>query len=227
MTLKTTCLGQLAALAALSLGLAGAARADIVYDNTTTASTNVFLPLAAEYGDEIQLQPGLGRLVTRFLFEYYGDFVKQGDEKVRVRFYENNGDVEKVFKRFKTPGKLLYDSGLQPLEPGFRSLDLPGLDVTVPDTFTWSVQFSGLAGGAGDRAGLLLYNPPTVGKSFNDFWLFIDGEWSINQIEGGSKVANFGARVVAIVPEPSVLALGGLGTLLLVGARCRRRRPTP
>lgn len=235
MRLKSNWSGRLAEWIGLGLMLAAAAQAEIVYDNSATpVLTSEGIPRAqfsvAEFGDEIQLRPGLARIVTQFLFEYYGDFIKQGDERVRVRFYENNGRVAGTTQSGQpilAPGRLLYDSGPKPLEPGYHSMDLPGLDVTVPDSFTWSVQFLGLSGNVGDRAGLLLYHPPTVGASFTDFWLLVDQEWQgflIRDENNRVVPANFGARVIAVVPEPTTMALAGLGALLLLGAH-RWRRP--
>ncbi len=202
-----------------------AARTEIVYDNTATPTGNGFHPSNLEYGDEIQLQPGLARLVTDFYLEYFGEFIAQGDERVRIRFYANNGpDVEPGPKTILAPKDLLYESAEIKITPGFHQIPLTGLAVEeVPDTLTWTVKFSGLSGAVGDRAGLLLYNPPTVGKSFNDFWQLADSTWTTHQIDGGAVIANFGARVVAIVPEPGVVALSAVGGLLWLGiARLRR-----
>ena len=92
--------------------------------------------------------------------------------------------------------------------------------ITLPDTFTWTVQFSNLGGQTG---GLLVSGPPTVGDSFNDFWQKDAAGWSLRQI-GGGALSDFAARVNA-VPEPGVLALGGLGALLLAGLRWLRKSP--
>ena len=65
----------------------------------------------------------------------------------------------------------------------------------------------------------MLYGPPTTGSSLNDFWQRdAGGAWSLRQINNGSTLADFAARVSA-VPEPGVLALGGLGVLLLAALR--------
>ena len=41
----------------------------------------------------------------------------------------------------------------------------------VPDTITWTIQFFGVGNSVGDRAGLVFHDPPSVGSSFDDFWV--------------------------------------------------------
>jgi hypothetical protein len=61
--------------------------------------------------------------------------------------------------------------------------------------------------------GLKLYDPPIVGKSFDDLWQVVGGEWQLKQVDG--QIANFGAQLIA-VPEPSVVTLLGLGGAALL-----------
>ena len=137
-----------------------------------------------------------------------------------LRMYANSGT--------NAPVTAFYTSDPILLNPSFNTetinFPLSSNLITLPDTFTWTVQFSNL--GASQTGGLLLYGPPTLpGSSFNDFWQKDGaGNWSLNQINNGNTLADFAARVSA-VPEPGVLALGGLGALLLAGLRRFRKPP--
>jgi hypothetical protein len=192
------------------------ALADIVYDNTITANGNQHVTSAGWFGDEINLGPG-PRKVTQFEFEYFG--LAAGT--FQVRFYANDGaDVTHVVDgktiTGKAPGTLLWDGPSDTILSGFHSVKIDGFSVDVPDTFTWAVNFGG------ENAGLLLYDPPLPGSSFDDFWQNLGGGWTVNTINNGAVVANFAARVTA-VPEPgTVLTL--LGGLALVGVVVYRRR---
>lgn len=207
-------LGLLSALA--FVGVSASAQ-QIVYDNSATPlGTAHYSNL--QFGDEITLG-GFERTLFTFQFEYAGDFTASGDETFQLSFYANNGAGG-------APGSLLWSSPSGALLPGQHSVLVSGITqggspVTLPDTFTWTVSFGGVSGGAGDRAGLLLYNPPGTGSSYNDFWQNSGGVWSLNQINGGAVVANFAARVTA-VPEPGTVAMMLLG-LAGVLAVARRR----
>ena len=54
---------------------------------------------------------------------------------------------------------------------GYNSVTVSGLLIEVPETITWTVQFFGVGNTAGDQAGLVYNNPPSVGSSFDDFWI--------------------------------------------------------
>jgi hypothetical protein len=164
-------------------------RGEIIFDNSTGGGTNVYYS-TLEYGDEVQLG-GTSRVVTEFQFEYYGDFVASGIESARIRIYKNDGPGVDP-----TPGTLLYDSGTFAIAPGYQTRTFTGLNVTVPTDLTWTVQFSGLVGGTGDEAGLIIRNPPSVGSSYNDFWLKTGGTWQLFSWNG-NPVANFAARILS------------------------------
>jgi hypothetical protein len=78
------------------------------------------------------------------------------------------------------------------------------LNVLLPDDVTWTVQFTGLAGTAGDRAGLLFRDPPTVGTSYNDAWRRTDTGWQTVIFQNGAKPANFAARMISDLPRISI-----------------------
>ncbi|MDE0867320.1 MAG: immunoglobulin domain-containing protein, partial [Rubripirellula sp.] len=136
-----------------------------VYENTATSGA--YFPSIKEFGDEVTL--GLNnRLLDSLTFEYFGDFTADGDEKVVVRIYANDGAGNAVMAQ---PGTVLYESDPFAIAPGFNSVNVNDLLIEVPDTITWTVQFSGVANTDGDRAGLIFHNPATIGSSFDDFWI--------------------------------------------------------
>ncbi|MBI3416054.1 MAG: hypothetical protein HY043_12210 [Verrucomicrobia bacterium] len=171
------------------------ARAELVFDNSQTYlgkfSTNL-----VEYGDEVILG-GSARTITTFQFEYYGDFLRTGDETARIRFYKNDGPGQ-----YASPGTLLFDSGLFPIFSGLNTVPISGISVEVPKDFTWTIEFSGLTGESGDQAGLLFYDPPTVGKSFNDYWKKEATGWNLYSFP--TFKANYGARIFAS-PDPALV----------------------
>ncbi|MDP7049825.1 MAG: DUF5011 domain-containing protein [Verrucomicrobiota bacterium] len=93
------------------------------------------------------------------------------------------------------PGTLLFESDLFSLQNKYNTVTIHGIGVDLPqDTseVTWSVEFLNLGVG---RAGLLLYDPPTVGDSHDDFWEKVNGEWELKSTEDGS---NFAARLAGV-----------------------------
>jgi hypothetical protein len=205
----------------LAWALTPAARADLVYDNSTTDLNTRFNPGLFEVGDEIILAPGTPRHVTNFIFQYYGVNLS-GTENVQIRFYANDGPAS--YSGPFEPGTLLYDSGLFNFgaygSTDRNTIAYGGIDVFVPDSFTWTVQFSSL--GVGAVAGVDLYSPPTVGQNYPDYWENDGSGW---MLKTNAVVAmDFGARVEAMVPEPSVAALSLLGGALAIFLGARRRR---
>ena len=203
-------------------------RADVVYANTNNDLTARFNPGLIEVGDEIVLAGG-ARTVTDFNFEYWGlNF--SGNEFARIRFYANDGAASPAGPLL--PNSLLFDSGFFFILPTPRAvLDFNSAALTsgnvlnltgpVPNSFTWSVQFSGIT--AGESAGLDLYNPPTIGGNYDDYW-DNNGGWQYRFRGTNATPISFGASVSA-VPEPAILGLGLLGGLavLLVRNRFQRR----
>lgn len=173
--------------------LAGGRAQEIVYDNTTTYLDR-FIGEAGEFGDEIILA-GTARVLTDIYFEYFGDFMQQGDELAKVRIYTN----EKVYDLYRNePTKVLYESGYFPITPGLNTKHLTVPNVTLPDVVTFTIEFGGLTGS--DQAGLLLYSPPTVGRSWNEFWRrTTEGKWSavIYSRTDPTLKANAALRLVA------------------------------
>jgi hypothetical protein len=202
----------------------------IVYDNSTTdlnrivAATN-----GVEYGDEITLDPTTTqRTLESFKFEYFLSGNATGNETLQLFLRANDGPVITepgpggTTIAAHSPGTVLYTSPVLTLQSGFQTAEAtpPANSVTLTGDFTWSVVFQGL--NASDVAGLRLYNPPTIGSSFSDFWLMNNGTWNAYSLGSGIP-GNFAARVTA-VPEPTTLAYGLLAGLAWFGFRGFKRR---
>ncbi|MBI4662662.1 MAG: hypothetical protein HY735_27935 [Verrucomicrobia bacterium] len=198
-----------------SIALCSTGFAAVVYDNTA-ATNSLNRSFSAgnniEFGDQIFLE-GSDRRVTDFRFDY---FLSTGSARAELFFYQNNGAGGTA------PGTLLYRSGQFDLATGVQSIVAQGLSVSVGNTFTWAVAFSGVD--LGEEAGLLLFSPPTIGASIDDFWVKDSaGNWSTFLIDAGATPANFAARVTA-VPEPSTYALAVSMVLAWFGYRGYKRR---
>jgi len=189
------------------------ALATVVYDNTVHATGASVGPDTAVYelGDTITLA-GTERVVTDFLFGY--TYVWTDPGTAIVRFYGGGDGSAPLFTPFFTSDPFTITR--QGDQAG-----LTGLSVTVPDTFTWTVEFSGpfpQVNGA-----LRVANPPTIGSSDpNSAW-----QWSITgwMPITDSGPLNFLAQVsaeAAPVPEPTTLWVVG-PWFAWMGARAWRR----
>lgn len=223
-------------------------RADLLYQDTTTQTGSILtLP---NNGDQVGQEIWLGTLVphylTNFSFEYYSpDPSWSGTVTADVQFYLNNGTP---FNGYATPGTRFYDSGSiafpNPITFNGNSLsnmliaiyDLPDLqypppggmvldpNFVLPSNFTFTVTFSGLTGG--ESVGLPIFEPPTFGTNYGDYWYDVSGNWELltNSLGPVAFGAEFNGSIQA-TPEPTVLCLGALGAAALtVMARRRQRR---
>lgn len=182
--------------------------AEIVYEDLTPGLSSRYAGLDSlgrptEFGDEVSLA-GTARLVTQFAFEYYGELVESPARTYRIRFYANDGPGVAL-----VPRTLLYDSGAFPIRntaPTNRAevrLTIPSIE--VPNSFTWTIEFSGLTQLPGDRAEVIVYDPPTIGGvlangrigSYTDCWKNDNGVWLTVL---GPVPLNFAAQITA-VPE--------------------------
>ena len=191
----------------------------IVYDNTTTPDPlgQQYFPSTPglEFGEQITLA-GTERTLSQVTFYSFLTAASATTQSATLRFYDS-GTNAPVAPFYTTEPVILGATGF-----GSYTINLSTVP-PLPDTFTWTIQFSNL--GANETGGLLLYGPPTVGSSLNDFWQNDGaGTWALNQINNGNTLADFAIRFTA-VPEPGVLALGGFGALLLAGLRRFRKTP--
>jgi len=173
------------------------AQAEIIYDNSdqgTNAPPVLYYPF--EYGDQVHLG-GTSRILTQIMFEYYGDFNATSGRTARLWIYLNDGPGD--VHGFPTPGTVLYSSDSFSLENNYQTKIFSGLDIPVPNTFTWAVEFDGFAWKAGDEAGLLFLDPPTVGSSGSGAWLLENGTtWNSRGFAEGN--ANFAVRIIGADP---------------------------
>jgi hypothetical protein len=203
---------------------------EIVFDNTTNDLNQNLDADGNEIGDEVILQ-GTARQLYEFSFEYWGSTTPTGGEtftgnvEARVRFYLNDGPPAPDVPGSAMPSTVIFESSLFSLDPTPRSTVIftnfllgavVPLTDELPDTFTWSIEFSGL--GDGEAAGVTLYSPPTVGNSYTDYWVNDGTSWTL---QTNSVPVDFAARFIA-VPEPSTFLLFGFGLVGLF-AIVRRR----
>ncbi|MCI0539614.1 MAG: PEP-CTERM sorting domain-containing protein [Verrucomicrobiales bacterium] len=214
---RTTSLALLSA----TLLYSSAGLASIVYDNSTTdLNRSYFAGNGIEFGDEVFLT-GNDRTITDFRFETFLSSTGGAAETGVLVFRLNDGALLSAGRN--APGTEFYRSGSFNLTTGRGTVVASGLSIPIPggvDHFTWSVELTGID--VGEQAGLMLYNPPTVGTSFDDFWQRDGATWNTFLVDGGATPANFAARITA-VPEPGTMALGLVGALTLVGLGLRRR----
>jgi len=187
----------------------------IVYDNSSTA-LGQFYGSTNEFGDQIKLAPTtFSKTITQFKFDYYLSHGVNGDEQVKFNLYDNKGPGG-------APLDLLFSSDPISLKSGFNTVVVPMNIVNPPDDLTFTVTFSGIEGN--EQGGLLFYNPPTVGSSFDDYWEKVNGTFTLERFSpSGGPIANFGAQVIA-VPEPTTIQLALFAGLSWLGMAAYRRR---
>jgi hypothetical protein len=214
----------------------GVAAPTIVYDNTTTPVTGSWTPDGfwpfsyyapnEPTGDEITLLAGTDREIVEF------HLVLSSTQQVNLgsltlAFYENDG--LDGYGHAGAPGTLLWaTTASNVVVNGTAPVVFSVPNVVVPDTFTWIASADSMS------AGLVTYDPPTVGLSDVYFWDrdSVDLNWYALTFDadppatGYDPVANFGAKVYA-VPEPGALVLVILGGLAAAwknrrGPRLRR-----
>jgi hypothetical protein len=205
------------AVLASTFVLCASASAGIVYDNTTTSLNQFFFTNAVEYGDQVTLGGNaLERVISQVQFQYFATNLT-GGETALFRLYAHANATS------APPSTLLFDSGSFAIANGQQFVTVDGLSVPIANnTLTWAVTFSGLTGTK--QAGLELYDPPTTGSSFKDFWIHSsDGTWSTFAFSPTfTPAGNFAARITA-VPEAGTIIYALFGGLLFAGYHARRR----
>jgi subtilisin-like proprotein convertase family protein len=174
----------------------------LVYDNWTNDLGSALAVGAEEVGNQITLA-GTERYSSRFALQYWGSntvgAVFGGPVSAQVRFYANDGSA--VGNNAVAPGTPIYDSGplgINATPNGVIVLEefelsaLVPLTNALPDSFTWTVQFAGMA--ANDVVGLSLFGPPVAGQSLDGYWARGSNGWQWQGQGGGS----FGGQLSAV-----------------------------
>jgi hypothetical protein len=165
---------------------------EIVYDNTVH-NLDFGLPVTGEVGDEVTLG-GTARNITDVQFEYFGNWLTQGNEVGQLRFYLNDGPGVDLFNS-QAPKTMIWESPLFQLYPGYNAQSIHDLNIAVPNNFTVGMQFYGIDRSAGEEMQILLYDPPTVGKSFGDYWQKNGSTWGLWETDDVRD--NFSIRLTA------------------------------
>jgi len=219
---------SLCAVLAMGMAVTAVVHGEVVYDGVAVvANDKGFNGVVAgkgplEFGDDLTLT-GTARLVNHFVFQYFGDIADNVVAMATLRFYANDAIIPG--KSSLAPGSLLWQSDPFKVAKGDNIATVNVPNIPVGDTFTFSLEVPGLAGVSGNQ--FLLHTTTRaadVGKSFNDLWVKSGAVWSLLQLgsPAGSQRADFAVQISA-VPEPSSLALGGLGALTFGWFALRRR----
>ncbi|MBX3747961.1 MAG: thrombospondin type 3 repeat-containing protein [Verrucomicrobiae bacterium] len=162
-----------------------------------------------EAADEVTLGPG-HRVFHGATIAYHGENF-DGDETLTLTLYSMDGAPTPGSFGFNTPGTVLFSETVPIVasESGWAVFtDLTGT-VVLPDVLAVSVAFGGLSVAEGD-AGPILYDPPTTGTSFADYWLRgypnPGDDWALFTFDGEPNI-NFGIEIRATA-DPSADADG-------------------
>jgi hypothetical protein len=214
-----TSLGLLLALAFAFVAPQASLADMVVYDNTTNLwttlseqGTAVYVwPDDIQWGDEVNLA-GTARIGKKLEVRMICD--SENTAETILSLYDNTGAGG-------APNNLLWATNLGVMTYSAATTVTATLpDVVLPDTVTWTVKLS--RSNQGIHIGTLIYDPPAVGSSPNSFWYRNgSGDWTVTQ--SMFSPGNFGAKITADVPEPSTLALLGIGAVAFM-ARYRSRR---
>jgi len=240
--MRASFLNTIGAVAGIVLAGAMLVRGDILYQNTTV-DTGINLNFAnnQQIGQQIWLGSATPEYLTNFSFEYYSPVQAanfNGNVTMDVILYAN--DSPYAFHGYTIPGTILYNSGAILLATPFSQTGLTvataifdlsdllngvgpgavGMTQLLPTNFTFSVTFSGL--GNGDSVGLENYGYPTVGGNYGDYWFYGNG-W---ELLTNATPTSFGAEFTGstTIPEPTVLAMGALGAVMIAGFVRRYRK---
>jgi len=194
---------------------APAVRAEVVYQNNdvaTRGSDHGFGSPGNEGGDQITLA-GSCRVITQLELAH---IAAPGTIDLIVRLYANDGPVSPDPAAGNEPGTLLWDSGSLPItgatpaSSGFQIFTVAVPNVTVPDTFTWTIERAD-----GATISLPRVGPPTTGSSSSFIWAHFPTNWSPNQF-ASVPVNSFYAVVTAAggtagitCPADAVVDCGG------------------
>jgi hypothetical protein len=203
-----------------------------VYENLTTPLGNYVGGFAYdEIADDVVLGPG-SRIFESLTIAYAG-FNFDGDETVQVTLYAMDGAPTSGSFGFNTPGTVLFTE-TQPIgaTDGMLLTFSDSTGILLPDVVGIGLAFFGVEfdpTGAAADAGPLLYDPPTVGSSLDDFWLrgFPNpgDPWGLFTFTGNPPI-NLGAQITTLdaVPEPATFGLLAAGLAVMAARRRRSQR---
>jgi hypothetical protein len=172
---------------------------EVVYDNSSTSLTwwaQVLsgAPDGPEGGDQITLG-GAGRIIQQFEFWYrVGGLSAAGEANIQVRFYANDGPGG-------APGTVLWTAATlegMPHISGNNHVAIAVPSLAAPETFTWTVEFTGRAGSTAHELGLRIDDPPLIGSSDPGFmWVRNSSGTFLPAAFPGAVPSNFAARISA------------------------------
>jgi hypothetical protein len=229
--------------------MVSSAPAQLIYDNSFppfSPPTILALTNNQIVGQQIAPNFANGTYLDNFTFEYYSAAVNSGSLSVNIKFYDNAGPT---FNGYASPSSYFYDSGWISLvsptpgggyvlgynlqwqdfyggAPDFNNpspitpLLAMNTQIALPSTFTVVFSFTGID--PGNNFGFQLYNGPAVGTNYGDYWVDSGGWGLYTNAVGPSGIGMQLVGSAEPVPEPSVVAMGVLGGLLMT--RLLRRR---
>lgn len=208
-----------------------------IYDNSVNdQGSNIILTNGQQLGQEIIPALGTTPYLHDFSYEFYGSF--SGTIQGRVQFYNNGSPGGTPTTKFYDSGwyNLVSPGGISLVNFGWEDIYLPSLPsslamnttVQLPTDFTVVFSFQGLT--LGDVVGLANFNTPVVGNNYALYWQNNGTEaspsWGLISYQLGGTNLGVGMQMNGLsepVPEPSVIALGALGGLLMTQVIRRRK----
>lgn len=209
-------------------------------DTATDTGTGLSFTNGVTIGQQITMTGAFtADTLTNFSFELYSTNAFLNTVSMDVMLLTNNGAL---FNGYASPSTSFYDSGVFTLQSPTQTagsptnverltFDLttsPAVNMSIPTNFTLAFTVTGL--GVGTNVAVELFGLATVGQNNGDYWLTnanVGGGW-ILETNGASSI-QFGAQFLgtgtSTIPEPSVIYLGAVGMVALVGAvRLRRKK---
>lgn len=181
--------------------IGASSRGVVAYSNVTTQTGYRLNQGGLEDGDDLFMTQG-GELES-FKFSYYVPATAPAVTEAVIRFYEqdpNTGEVGALIALYDIYSGLPGNGGWiinQAVDPG----------TILPADVWMTVQFDVA------NCGQLLFNPPTIGTSYDVFAEYDGAAWGYWYL-GTTVISDF-ALEVTLTPEPASMLLLGLAGLLI------------